>query len=223
MDLPRYAHTFNRGLDKRVIFLENSYYERFLLCTMLSRLSKAPGATIFLKQQDLKILPPESKFEEIWGPPLVNILSYCLMPNHFHFLLKELIPRGISKFMTRLGDAYTKYFNARNEREGRLFTGSYKQVGIENNEQLIHTDRYIHINPSTSSHTKVPIKQLPNYPWSSLPSYLRQKRDLLVQPEEVLAFFQSPKDYWDFISKGLEDSLDRFAPNIFIDAEEIYL
>lgn len=221
MEFPRYYHVFNRGLDKRVIYPSDSYRERFITTTILSRLSKAPKATVFFKQEKLGAAPPQEDMEKTWGPSFVDILAYVLMPNHFHFLLKELIDAGVAKFMHRLGTAYTKYFNIRQEREGRLFTSTYKQVRVETDEQLIHTNRYIHINPWVSSYTKIDLKDLRKYPWSSLPNYLRSKRDLSCQPEEVLRFFASPRDYWKFISEGIENSLERFPPDLFIDVDEI--
>lgn len=217
MELPRYFHVFNRGLDKRVIFPNDSYRRRFLLTLKLSRLSKSPYAAS-LKRQKAELVPKESEMEKRWGPALVNVLAFCLMPNHFHFLLKEFDQGGAAKFMQRLGNGYTKYYNARREREGRLFTSTYKQVQIETDEQLVHVSRYIHLNPHTSSSTKVSIKKLRSYPWSSLQAYLGAEKNLLCQPAEVLDFFASPEDYWQFVVAGLEDSLERFSHDLFIDS-----
>lgn len=217
MAFPRYLHVFNRGLDRRIIFPDDSYRERFLQAAILSRLSRAPKTTVFLKQQQLGLVPPEWEMEKKWGPPVVDILAYCAMPNHYHFLLKELESGGVPKFMQRLSNGYTKYFNIREEREGRLFTSTYKGVRIEDDEQLIHVSRYIHINPHTSSFTRVPVDQLKSYPWSSLAGYLNGERTLLCQPEEVLGFFGSPSAYWRFVSEGLDDSLDRFPKDLFLD------
>lgn len=167
----------------------------------------------------LGLLPDgDKRTEELWGPPLVDILSYCLMPNHFHFLLKERIVGGVTKFTQRLADGYTKYFNIRHEREGRLFTASYKSVRIQGDEQLIQVSRYIHLNPTTSSHMRVPISQLKNFPWSSLSRYLENNADLLCQPEEIAEFFSSPKAYWKFVQRDIGETLE-FPKEVFIDTE----
>lgn len=175
---------------------------------------------LYFKQEKLGLLPKsDEETLKNWGPPLVDILSYCLMPNHFHFLLKEREKGGVSKFMQRLGNGYTKYFDARQEREGRLFTAKYKSVFIQGDEQLIHVSRYIHANPYVSSYMNVLMSDLPSYPWSSLQNFLKSGSDLYCQPEEVLGFFNSTSDYWDFVSQGAGDSLDSFPLDIFIDAE----
>lgn len=223
MEFPSYFHIFNRGLDKRIIFPSDSYRHRFLQTIILSRLTKAPKVTVFLKQEKLGLTPSEEEMEEKWGPPLVDTLAHVLMPNHFHFVLKELADNGVAKFMQRLGIAYTRYFNIRQEREGALFSATYKQVRIETDEQLVHVSRYVHINPHVSSYTKVSLQDLRKYSWSSLPNYLKAKRDLICQPEEVLQFFSSPRDYWNFISEGLGDSLERFSQELFIDPDEIQI
>ncbi|MDO8503535.1 MAG: transposase [bacterium] len=187
---------------------------------MLSRLSKAPKATAYFKQEKLGLLP-EGDHERlnIWSPALVSVLSYCLMPNHFHFLLKEETWGGVAKFMQRLGNGYTKYFNTREEREGRLFTAKYKRVHVQDDEQLVHTSRYIHLNPNASSFTNVPISRLQSYPWSSLGLFLKGRSSLLCQPDEILKLFSTLDEYWDFVSSGAEDSLERFPKDLFIDVD----
>jgi|SRR3990167_3452723 len=217
---PRYFHVYNRGLDKRKVFLSEVYFERFLLTTMLARLKNAPAANLYFKQQKLGLLPKESEIENRWGPPVVDIIAYCLMPNHFHFLLKELTDQGVAKFMQRLGNAYTKYFNAKELREGRIFTFKYKFVPVENDEQLIHLTKYIHLNPHTSSKTKLPKEKTHEYPWSSMKNYISKKNDLYCQSEEVLSFFSSTKDYINFVYAGIGDSLELYSKEAFIDIEE---
>lgn len=215
----RYFHIFNRGLDKRIIFPEESYYDRFLITATLSRLANAPKTTAYFKQEKLGLIPKdEAKRLERWSPQLVTIICYCLMPNHFHFLVKEEIEGGVAKFMQRLGDGYTKYFNIRQEREGRLFTAKYKRVLIQSDEQLIHVSRYMHLNPVNSSLTKISLANIKEYSWSSLNLYLNKVANLLCEPDEVMKFFEK-SDYWDFVSAGYGDSVEQFPKDIFIDEE----
>ena len=83
--------------------------------------------------------------------PLVSIDSFCLMPNHYHFLMKEITENGISKFMHKVGTGYSLYFNLQNERSGSLFEGTYKAKHIEDDRYLKYLFEYIHINPLRQS------------------------------------------------------------------------
>ncbi len=172
-----YYHVYNRGVDKRVTFFDEADYKAFL--------------------------------EDIWNifhdkTMTVELAAYALMPNHYHFLLRQVADEGVSKFMQRLGTAYTKYFNKRYERTGSLFQGPFKVVPITNNGQLEHLTRYIHRNPldlcdvSTSRRWS----WLLSYPWSSLGHYIGQRRDVLVKCREILQGFSGPQDYF-FIRKRL--------------------
>ena len=78
---------------------------------------------------------------------IIEIISYCFMPNHFHFLLKQLRDGGISEFVSKLSNSYTKYFNTKNERVGSLLQGAFKAVHVDDDSQLLHLTRYIHLNP----------------------------------------------------------------------------
>jgi len=101
----------------------------------------------------------------------VNIYSYCLMPNHFHFVLKEIIENGIKNFTGNLQNSYAKYINTKMKRTGSLFQEMFKAVRIDSDEQLLHTVRYVHLNPLTSYLVK-DFDQLIKYPWSSLNDYI---------------------------------------------------
>ena len=81
---------------------------------------------------------------------LIDIIAYCLMPTHIHFLLTPLKENGVSVYMKNLLNSYTRYFNTRNNRKGPLWQGRFKSVLVENDEQLIHLTRYIHLNPTSS-------------------------------------------------------------------------
>lgn len=221
----QFFHVFNRGVEKRDIFLSDRDYERFFTTAALSRLAKAPQTSLFFRQQKLGLIPKNVDLEKQFGPPIVEIIAYCGMPNHYHFLLKELENKTVAKFMQRLGNGYTRYFNTRNNREGRLFTTQYKTVPIKNDEQLIHVSRYIHLNPYMSSRVGVSLEKLRVYPWSSLRTYLDTGLSYICQPREVLRFFSSQNDYWKFVEGGvaeLSDDLERFS-KLLIDAKETHI
>jgi putative transposase len=119
------------------------------------------------------------------------------MPNHFHFLVRQLKDNGISIFMSQVSNSYTKFFNTKNKRIGALFQGPFKAVHIQSDEQLIHTSRYIHLNPVVSNLTK----NIASYRWSSYCEYL--DKPYICSTSEILDFFASPVAYKSFIENQI--------------------
>jgi len=138
-----YYHIYNRGVDKRIIFLNNYDYQRFILLLHVLNINKN------LKIRDLL---KENSFEELLkiknDDPIVAIGAYCLMPNHFHLLLTPLIKDGISKFMLKLQTSYSMYFNNKNKRNGALLQGVFKSQHLDTDEYLRYMYSYIHLNPA---------------------------------------------------------------------------
>ncbi len=126
----------------------------------------------------------------------IDIIAFCLMPNHIHILLKQVSGGGISKFMKQVSDSFTRYFNTKYKRVGPLFQGAFKAVRIENDEQLVHVSRYIHLNPLTGYIVRE--EGLTRYPWSSLNEYLN-KDFKLVNPQIILSNFKTGLNYLKFI------------------------
>ena len=133
---------------------------------------------------------------------MVEILCYCLMPNHFHFLLRQLKERGITRFMTRFTDSYAKYFNTKHKRNGPLFQGRFKAVRIEDDNQLLHVSRYIHLNPVVSY--VVSVDQLDAYPWSSMGEYLGLHKNQLSNKDLILGQFKDAKAYRSFVHDQID-------------------
>jgi putative transposase len=193
-------HVFNRGVAALPIFLINKDYLRFLDLIKYYRFSNTPFSFSQLmslqKEEKEKILVGLRKENAIH----VEIIAYCLMPNHFHLLLKQITDKGISVFMTNLQNSYVKYFNIKNERAGPLFQSMFKGVRIETDEQLLHVSRYIHLNPSTAY--IVEPENLEDYKWSSLPEYLSKKLNSgysFISPKIILDFFNKRDDYKKFV------------------------
>lgn len=191
-------HVFNRGIDRRPTFTDKWEYKRALLVTQFYRFADPPAKlSAFLK------IPPEDK-EKIMselqskGKKLVEIIAFCLMPNHFHFLLKQVTDNGISKFMSNFQNSYTRYFNTRHERIGPLFLDQFKAVRITSDEQLLHSTRYVHLNPHTSFVIK-DLDGLIQYPWSSFQEYLGISKDVFCDKEMVLSMFKSKETYQQFV------------------------
>ena len=125
---------------------------------------------------------------------IVDVISYCLMPNHFHFLLKQIINEGIKSFVSKTTNSYAKYFNIKHKRKGPLFEGVFKAVRIDTNEQLLHVSRYIHLNPLVGYVTD----DLNSYKWSSYLEFVKGLEGICSK-DVILSQFTSRKKYERFV------------------------
>lgn len=137
-----FYHLYNRGVDKRIIFNEKQDYHRFVALLYLA--NSKESIKLWSNKQDLN---SKELFISRETESLVEIGCYCLMPNHFHILLKEKTEGGISVFMQKISTAYTMYFNNKNERTGSLFQGTFKSEHVTSDEYLKYLFSYIHLNP----------------------------------------------------------------------------
>ncbi len=181
----QFYHVYNRGVEKRRIFEDKRCYKRFLQ-TIIYYQHKGPKPK-FSHSFDNKLfkIDPSKK--------IVDIITYCLMPNHFHFLVKQLTEGGISEFISKLTNSYTKFYNLKYRRVGHLFQGQFKAVLIESEEQLIHVSRYIHLNPIAS----FLVSDLNQYEWSSYKEYVNNTKGI-CNKEEILHFFKDHTSYQKF-------------------------
>ncbi|MDP1743330.1 MAG: transposase [Candidatus Amesbacteria bacterium] len=167
----QYYHVFNRGVAKQQTFVSERDYNQAILSKDYYQYIKPP-----IKLSRYKPLTESEKINVRLrmesGKKLVKIISYVIMPNHFHFLLQQLEDGGISKYLSLFTNSYTRYFNTANNRVGPVFQGAFKSVPIESEEQLLHLTRYIHLNPYVAS--IVSKNDLPLYPWSSFPRCLKE-------------------------------------------------
>src|SRR3989344_4620574 len=207
-------HVFNRGVEKRDIFLSDGDRWRFLqgmylfndkstTTNLLYRLEKEKGKMHF------GILREYMKKENIERKPLVRIMADCLKQNHFHFLLEEIQKNGISRFMHKLGVGYTKYFNAKYERVGGLFQGTFKAVEIKKDEQLHYIIAYINvINPGQELEPELKtaaqdpeeiIRFVEHYPWSTHLEYLGKRESIITDMGIAAKIFPTPKSYLGFV------------------------
>lgn len=136
-----YYHIFNRGNNKRIIFADDQDFARFFQ-SMAEFNSIEPIGSIFensFKKDLLGGLASKS-------PKLTDFTCYCLNPNHFHFMLKQLTDGGIKKFMHRVGTGYAMYYNKKYSCNGSLFQGKFKAIHIDSNEYFLHLSAYINLN-----------------------------------------------------------------------------
>lgn len=183
-----YYHIYNRGVEKRLIFQDKQDYFVLLLYlmdylspkdekTLHNKLSD-PNVSYREKDKILKLLRLNNFFDEI------TLLAYCLMPNHFHFFIKQKNSDSIDKFMNSLATRYTIYFNKKYKRVGALCQGVYKAVLIETEQQFIYLSKYIH-----KQALEIKSKDCPDGQPSSFEEYTGKRKTEWVHPEEVLSYF----------------------------------
>lgn len=182
-----YFHVYNRGVDKRVIFLRYGHYLHFMQSMKLILFTGS--ATPRLKTNQSLALNRK-----------VRILSYCLMPNHYHFLLQEIESGGISEFMHKLDTSYTKYFNMNSHRSGRLFEYTFKAKMIESDDPLVHVSRYIHLNPVIARLVEKPEE----WKWSSYREYVDIESAKLCDCSTIQYFFRDMNSYKEFVTDQIE-------------------
>lgn len=193
-----FYHVFNRGTDKRRVFITKKDYERFLSLLYVCN-SDTP---IHLSNISDLTLRNTLAYER--GEPLVEIAAYCLMPNHFHLLIRQREEDGISRFMQKLITGYTMYFNRKNERTGVLFQGRYKAVHAEEDRHLKYLLSYIHLNPSGKARGLD--KDLYSYEFSSLIDHMQIPRiqNKILTRECLPEYFPEPAD----LKRELEEWLN---------------
>lgn len=162
-----YYHIYNRGVEKRNIFLDPQDYSVFLH---------------YLK----KYLDPASGSDPKSLANEVDLLAFCLMPNHFHLLIKQSKKDGITKLMRAVTTCYVMYFNEKYQRVGTLFQGKYKAALVLEDIYLLHLTRYIHLNPGSD-----PFR----YPYSSLSCYLGNQKIKWVKPDFILSYFKKSQKH----------------------------
>ena len=208
-----YYHIYNRGTEKRQIFLDNSDYARFIHYLYEFNDEK------FDHNISRKIEEGRASFIQRQRELLVEIITFCLMPNHFHLILRQIKENGIIKFMQRLGTGYAMYFNKKNQRTGYLFQGTFKPILIENDNYLTYLSRYQHINPVEliePNWKREGIKDwekvnnfLENYRWSSYLDYIGVKNfPSLTNREIINSHFQAEGSYKNFINQWLNKDLE---------------
>ena len=167
-----YYHIYNRGNQREDIFLERENYIYFL-----------------------------KKFRQYFNG-ITDVLCYCLMPNHFHLLLKPLNDE-FSRKMQNFTISYVKSINKRYNRVGHLFQANFKAKLIEDNNVLLHLSRYIHLNPVFGKLVSTP----ENWEFSSYREYIKQRNGTFPQSEFVLSQFRDHLDYKEFVESYQREHL----------------
>lgn len=185
-------HIYNRGVDKRDVFLDEKDYLRFIHDLFeFNDMNPVMNANYYFSSnsRSFKISKPRKL--------LVEILIFTLMPNHFHLVLRQLAEKGIKMFMHKMGTGYTMYFNNKYERNGALFQGRFKAKVIDENQYFSHIPFYIHANPLKLNYGgSTSIDYLKNYRWSSFRDYIGKRNfPSLISKGFILDYFRGEKEY----------------------------
>lgn len=187
-----YYHIYNRGVEKQNIFLDEQDY-RVFLSYLKHYLSPVDEFEKISPSRKLK-----NYFEEI------DLLCYCLMPNHYHMLIRQHVSTAITSFIHSISTKYAMYFNKKYRRRGHLFQGIYRAVMIESEPQLIHVSRYIHRNPDPTGFNPVGLAE---YRYSSLSNYLGKIYQSWIKNEDIMNLF-SIKDIKNSYQSFVFESAD---------------
>ncbi|MSR76099.1 MAG: hypothetical protein EXS68_00730 [Candidatus Ryanbacteria bacterium] len=188
-------HICNRGVDKRKIFMDGKDLNRFLKSVEIFNTIE-PVGSIYEYMLDRRLGRVTSRKGR-----LVDIVCYCLNPNHFHLLVRQQVENGVSEFVKRLVGGYTKYFNHRHNRSGVLFAGKFRSTHIVSNEYLLHVSAYINLNNEVHG-----IKQAIKSSWEE---YIGNTNKKLCNTAIILKQFQDAREYKDFARASLADIIAR--------------
>ena len=195
-----YYHVYNRGTEKRIIFLDEQDHRHFLFLMYICNTEKS----IVLREIN-------EFFDR--GETIVDIGAFCLMPNHFHILVHEKIENGISTYMRKLFTAYSMYFNKKYKRTGKLYEGVFKSSHITKDTYLKYIYSYIHLNPAKlidknwkenkNRDTKKLLNYIFSYQYSSLKEYMEEKFRI-INPIPFPVYFKKPVDHKNELFEWLE-------------------
>lgn len=207
-----YYHVYNRGVEKRTIFQDPKDYQAFLGCLKLYLTPPRPIDRRFaITLQGDSLLDTEKTIYSPSRQPInhektIELVAYCLMPNHYHLLLRQIERDSMNHFMRSLATRFSMHFNKKYERVGPLFQGTYKAVMIEQEAQFLWVTKYIHQNPISLCQNDP--SKLVEYPYSSYQNYLSKIHQSWVHPENVLSYFSktNPRNtYQNFVEEPLTD------------------
>jgi len=179
-----YYHIYNRGNGKENIFLDDQDF------------------SFFLKRLSQNLFPVEEKGQRIALLPVnsFSLISYCLMPNHFHFLLRQNLDIQPNRLLAKICTSYSKYFNKRYQHVGHVFQDKFKQVNVSDNAYLVWLSAYIHQNPKVAGL----VDDLSYYPWSSYGEFKDPTVHGLCDKTIISNQYKDSSEYMKFVSGSFE-------------------
>lgn len=221
-------HVLNRGIDGRKLFLDSQDYARFVH-ELYEFNDKRPADNLHrLFDPGMKDLRGLSFLRE--RERLVEIHGWCLMEDHYHLLISEIVENGLIKFMTKVNVGYSKYYNERYKRHGHLFQGKTKKVLIGNEAHFLYILHYVHLNPldyligatewrerskSVIKNAKEALSYLSTYRWSSYPDYCDKKNFPSILTKDL--FESKSGDYEKTIREYLKDTEESLVTDLVLE------
>ena len=210
-----YYHIYSRSIAKYVIFNNEQEYSRMIgLIDILKYKNFSYSFSKFkeLKSEQQLLIKDQLKKQ---NNVLVDIVAYCIMPTHIHLILKQNKDDGITKYMGKLLNSYSKYFNTNHKRIGPLWAGRFKNVRVQDDDHLLHLTRYIHLNPCSANLVNKP--EYWNY--SSYNEYINKvnnkicsyKNIISIKPNRYKSFVEDRKDYQVKLSQIKHFLIDNYT------------
>jgi len=220
MKKPQFAtdafyHIYNRGVEKRRVFLDKDDHFRFVHDLFEFNDEGSANNLYYYRLPSLKsyeVQPHKISKRKL----LVEIIAFCLMPNHFHLFLRQNADNGIIRFMQKLGTGYTMFFNQKYQRVGGLFQGRFKAVLVEKESHFLYLPHYIHLNPldiympswrnKKIGNPQRALKFLESYRWSSYLDHAGKKNlPSVISSNLFKKLFGTPKEYRESLLEWIED------------------
>lgn len=210
-------HIFTRSIAKFVVFNDQIEFERMRQLLDLYRYQNFNYK--FSQFLDLTLPTQSNIIENLRSDnrTLVDIIAFCLMPTHIHFALKQNTDDGISKYMARILNGYSRFFNTKHQRLGPLWSARFKSILVNQDNQLLHLTRYIHLNPSSAGVVDKPEQ----WEYSSYSEYLNDtqtgtdisnRTDLFdITPKQYRIFVEDRKDYQKQLSLIKSITIDDYS------------
>lgn len=196
-----YFHIYNRGNDKNNIFIDREDFQLFIL-----KINQNLFPSIYKPKRLYSAPIPDDSF---------SLISYCLMPNHFHLLIRQDEEIPVSKLILKVCTGYSKYFNKKYNRVGHVFQDQFKQACVDNDDYLRWLSAYIHQNPKVAGLINSPA----DYKWSSYADYTGSSGGLILCDKKiVLGQFSGVKEYSSFVEESYEIiKSKKQEQNLFLD------
>lgn len=210
----QYYHIFSRSIAQFIVFNNDNDYTRMLNGLMLYRFLNFNYKYSRFRELDKNKQDDILNGLENKSPVLIKIVAYCIMPTHIHLILKQSTDSGISQYMSKILNSYSRYFNTKHQRVGPLWAGRFKSVLVDNDEQILHLTRYIHLNPASAGLVENP----EDWKFSSYLEYINRdnKTKRICEFGDILDF--TPENYKKFVEdrKSYQQQLS-LIKNILID------
>lgn len=211
-------HLYNRGIGGQITFPDSEAYTYFIQLlahckNFTTSLSRHAALVKLYGEEKYRLVEPGNPGGLAAVP--VKLHAYVLMPNHFHLLLEYLTDGGITDYVGRVCNSFTKAFNERFKRRGPLWQGRFKAVLVADDQSFLQVSRYLHLNPLHSSHLRV--KKLEEYPFSSYLEVIGKESEALCDHSRLRELIPSPKEYKEFVLAGISEPEGKLLEKLVIE------